>query len=195
MIHFSVLATLMLGMIVVSMSWARADESGPTSEQLGHVVEEVERLTAMRSGLALTFEGEGIVADATTFERVCKPVGVEAKRVAKTNGWMLSQLAEKYRNPGHQLDPETAAVFRQMAKEPALLGLWRRSELHGRSGIRYFRRIEVEAACLACHGPKDSRPQFIKQNYPDDRAYNFRPGDLRGVFTVFVPAETQLDRR
>ena len=195
MTHFSVLVTLVLGTTVVSLQWARADQSGSNSVQLGHVVEEVERLTAMRSDLALAFEGEGVVADATTFQRVCKPVGVEAKRVAKTNGWMLSQLAEKYRNPGHQLDPDAAAVFRQMAGDPALLGLWRRSELHGRSGTRYFRRIEVETACLACHGPKDSRPQFIKQDYPDDRAYNFRPGDLRGVFAVFVPDEPRLDQR
>ncbi len=37
------------------------------------------------------------------------------------------------------------------------------------------------------HGSKDSRPAFVKDNYPADRAFNFKPGDLRGMYAVFVP--------
>ncbi|MFO8099786.1 MAG: hypothetical protein R6T83_09240 [Salinibacter sp.] len=31
------------------------------------------------------------------------------------------------------------------------------------------------------------RPDFVKEGYPDDRAYGFEPGDLRGIYAVFVP--------
>jgi hypothetical protein len=54
-------------------------------------------------------------------------------------------------------------------------------------GLRYLRRIRVDAACLACHGPKDRRPEFVEQRYPDDRAYDFDVGDLRGLYSVFIP--------
>lgn len=47
----------------------------------------------------------------------------------------------------------------------------------------------MEAACLACHGEKDSRPEFIKEKYPDDRAYGFKKGDLRGVISVLIPLD------
>jgi hypothetical protein len=45
----------------------------------------------------------------------------------------------------------------------------------------------VQPSCLACHGPKDERPAFVKKDYPEDRAYGFEDGDLRGIYAVFVP--------
>lgn len=52
--------------------------------------------------------------------------------------------------------------------------------------MRYFRRINVQASCLACHGLKDNRPEFVKKNYPQDLAYNFKVGDLREVCIQFL---------
>ena len=49
------------------------------------------------------------------------------------------------------------------------------------------RRINVEPSCLACHGTKASRPAFIKANYPDDKAFDFTVGDLRGMYAVHLP--------
>jgi hypothetical protein len=31
------------------------------------------------------------------------------------------------------------------------------------------------------------RPEFIKQHYPLDRAFGFRAGELRGLYSVFIP--------
>ena len=59
--------------------------------------------------------------------------------------------------------------------------------MNGQAGIRYFRRIVVEPACLACHGEQSARPDFVLQGYPNDRAYGFAVGDLRGLYAVFVP--------
>lgn len=42
-------------------------------------------------------------------------------------------------------------------------------------------------SCLACHGMKTSRPNFVKESYPDDRAFEFKVGDLRGMYAVFIP--------
>jgi hypothetical protein len=60
---------------------------------------------------------------------------------------------------------------------------------HGRTGCgaNDDRRIDVEPSCLACHGTKASRPAFVKENYPADRAFDFKAGDLRGMYAVFIP--------
>ena len=50
-------------------------------------------------------------------------------------------------------------------------------------------RITVREACLACHGAKAERPDFVKERYPEDRACGFEVGDLRGLYSVFVPAD------
>ena len=52
--------------------------------------------------------------------------------------------------------------------------------------------IQLEMACLMCHGPEDAIPQEIKESlaehYPDDQAMGFQRGDLRGWFWIEVSA-------
>ncbi len=45
----------------------------------------------------------------------------------------------------------------------------------------------MEPSCLACHGSKASRPTFVKENYSDDKAFDFKVGDLRGMYAVYLP--------
>jgi hypothetical protein len=67
----------------------------------------------------------------------------------------------------------------------------RRLELPSRDpqnpGHFVFAPIEVAASCLASHGPKEARPKFVIEKYPTDLAHGFKPGDLRGMYSVFVP--------
>ncbi len=178
----AVVTTLALGAVTIGFSAYRRAQK-PDEPAIGDVVREIEALGAMRSGLAASFAGE---PDQETFARVCIPVGAKAKTLAMENGWKIAQLAERYRNPEHRLDYEALRVFKMMEDDAGLMGLWIKTEMDGAPGSRYFRRIDVEPACLACHGPKASRPQFVRDGYPDDRAYGFEVGDLRGLFSVFI---------
>ncbi len=173
--------------VVMVASGALAQPVGPDPGALARAVREVERLDALRSALAGTFGAKGLPADESTFQQVCRPVGQQGQRIAQENGWVFVQMAERYRNPRHRLDIDGQRLFRLFAEDGTLFGLWVRTELAGRPGMRYLRQIRVEAACLACHGPKDRRPEFVQQRYPDDRAYDFAVGDLRGLYSVFVP--------
>lgn len=159
----------------------------PAPATLAKAVQAIENLDALRSGLAGTFEGTGTPADHTTFKQVCKPVGMQAKQMAHSNGWNVIQMAAKYRNPKHQLDAEGRQAYTLLKNNPTLMGVWTQARMDGQAGTRYFRRITVESACLACHGAKDQRPAFVKQRYPEDRAYDFQAGDLRGIYSVFIP--------
>lgn len=76
-------------------------------------------------------------------------------------------------------------------RDPELMGFWDKETLDQEAGTRYYRRINVEASCLACHGRKSERPGFIQQGYPQDLAYDFRVGDLRGMYAVFIPDAEQ----
>lgn len=153
-----------------------------------HVEREIEALDAMRSGLAATI-GEDPV-DQETFARVCQPVGRQARQLAEANGWEVRQMAERYRNSAHQLDEGGARAYARFEQDPALERFWVRTE--GETpGWRYFHRITVEEACLACHGPEEERPDFVKANYPEDRAFGFEAGDLRGLYAVRVPDTTR----
>lgn len=173
---------------VVPAAAQDARAPAPPPEELGRVVEQVERLDELRSTLAENFRySQAEEADRTTFRNVCRPVGTQVKRVASENGWRIDQMAIKFRNPAHRPDSAARRVMEMMEADEGMTGIWYADRSDGRDGYRYFRRIVVEPACLACHGAKEDRPEFVKEDYPEDRAYGFEVGDLRGVYSVFLP--------
>lgn len=156
--------------------------------ELAKAVQEIELLDGLRSGLASTLEGRTEEPTIQTMKEVCKPVGMRAMQLSQENQWQVKQIASKYRNPDHAPDnlPSKIALAR-FEQNPDLMGFWDRETINGQEGTRYYRRINVEASCLACHGAGNKRPQFVKDNYPQDLAYNFHVGDLRGMYAVFIP--------
>jgi hypothetical protein len=169
---------------------ALAAPISPHPEELVHAVQEIESLDAMRTGLASSLEGSTEEPTQQTMKEVCRPVGMQAMQLSKENGWQVKQIASKYRNPTHA--PESLRDKMALAKfeqDRDLVGLWDRETINQQTGTRYYRRIDVEASCLVCHGAKERRPQFVQKGYPQDLAYNFKVGDLRGMYAVFIPDE------
>jgi hypothetical protein len=154
------------------------------SELLADAVRVAEEIDSMRSALASAIDSEEMEVDRETFSMVCKPVGMRAKKIAKEKGWEFRQLALKYRNPKNKADPQAVKAMEKFEGDSGLQGFWSRDARVGKKGFRYFKRITVEPACLACHGNKGKRPDFIKSKYPDDRAFGFASGDLRGVYGI-----------
>lgn len=189
---------LMISVSLLLLSWSPAIASAaptiPNPNELAQAVQEIESLDAMRTGLASSLKGSTESPTMQTMKEVCRPVGMRAIQLSQENGWQVKQIAQKYRNPDHApvtLRDQTAlAKFNQ---EPELIGFWDRENLDKQPGTRYYRRIDVEASCLACHGLKDHRPQFVKDGYPQDLAYNFQVGDLRGMYAVFIPDNIQKE--
>lgn len=156
---------------------------------LAQAVDQMEQLDRMRISLASTLEGSTEEPTMDTMREVCMPVGKRAMAIGQENGWTVRQVASRYRNPDHApAGAQETEVIDLFAKHPEITGLWEPATAEQGAGVNYYRRIDVQGSCLACHGSKDSRPAFIKDKYGDkDRAFNFKPGDLRGMYAVFIP--------
>ena len=164
----------------------------PHPDQLAKAVQEIEALDAMRTGLAATLEGKTEQPTQQTMKEVCRPVGMQAMKLAQENGWQVQQIAKKYRNPAHApKNFHDKIAIAKFENNPELGGFWEQETLNEQSGTHYYRRINVESSCLVCHGLKNSRPQFVKEGYPQDLAYNFNVDDLRGMYSVFIPDDIQ----
>ena len=54
--------------------------------------------------------------------------------------------------------------------------------------VRFAKPIIIEGACLLCHGSESEvNPEvseLIKSNYPNDKAVNYKMGDLRGIISI-----------
>jgi hypothetical protein len=142
----------------------------------------------MRISLASTLVGRTEEPTLETMKEVCKPVGMRAIAIGKENGWQVRQVATKFRNPDHApANVQDRQVIDLFNRHPEINGLWEPARNEQGAGLHYYRRINVEPSCLACHGSKASRPVFVKANYPDDKAFDFKLGDLRGMYAVYMP--------
>ncbi|MCP9821044.1 DUF3365 domain-containing protein [Synechococcus sp. Cruz-9H2] len=189
------LSTLLLMLVGVGLLTARpgtamaAEVSPPVdSAALSKAVVAMEQLDQMRISLASTLEGRTEEPTIKTMKEVCKPVGMRAVAIGKENGWQVRQVASKYRNPDHApANAQEREVIDLFSRHPEINGLWEPAVAEQGAGLNYYRRINVEPSCLACHGTKASRPAFIKDNYPDDKAFDLAVGELRGMYAVHLP--------
>lgn len=180
----------MLSSVLLLSACQKSSETDSTEARAAskaRVEASIDGLDVLRSTLARQVDDPEAV-DQSTFAEVCKPVGQRAQALAQEHGWTVQQLAARNRNPAHTLDDEARAAYERFEEDPDLKRVWHEDTvLDGTSGQRFFQRITVEETCLACHGPEENRPDFVKDGYPNDRAYGFEPGDLRGLYAVFVP--------
>ncbi|WP_254964369.1 MULTISPECIES: DUF3365 domain-containing protein [unclassified Cyanobium] len=183
------LAMVLLGALLLTLSPPAAQADAPVEPTtLAKAVVEMEQLDRMRIALASTLEGRSEEPTMDTMKEVCKPVGMKAAAIGEENGWQVRQVAAKFRNPDHApASAQEREVIDLFHRQPAITGLWQPATAEQGAGVNYYRRINVEPSCLACHGTKASRPAFVKQNYPADRAFDFKAGDLRGMYAVFIP--------
>ena len=155
---------------------------------LAKAVDQMEELDRMRISLASSLEGSTDEPTMDTMREVCMPVGKRAVAIGQENGWSVRQVASQYRNPDHApIGAQETEVIDLFSRHPEINGLWEPASADQGAGVNYYRRIDVQASCLACHGSKENRPAFIQENYPNDRAFNFKVGDLRGMYAVFIP--------
>lgn len=155
--------------------------SGPTFAQSKKEVETmIKEVNTLRETLVM-----GVPEKPTleTFKAVCQPVGMRLKSKSKEFKIEARQASHKYRNPAAKATPLEMKAIQRFQENKALTEFWMEAE----SKQHYFHRIDVKKQCLTCHGEKNLRPDFVEKKFPDDRAYGFATGDLRGIYHVTTP--------
>ena len=151
------------------------------------VVSAAEEIIQMRSTLAQNFIKPDTEITEETFKSVCGAVAKRVKEIMEKDGFKIRHASAKYRNPVNAATPEESSILETFDRNREIKGQWDITETDGKKFQRYMKPIFVEEACLACHGSKEKRPQFIVDKYPEDRAYDFKTGDMRGMVEVMFP--------
>ncbi len=116
--------------------------------------------------------------------------------VAESHGLEISRTALKVRNPDNAADDFEQRVLEEFAarlaggEDPAALEHGEIVTEDGDKEYRFMKAIPMAAEpCLVCHGPsiEPALAAEIKDIYPEDQATGFKPGDLRGAFSVRFP--------
>jgi len=131
---------------------------------------------------------------------VCK---LTARGIANTysarKGWSVARTSLKLRNPENAPDMWELGVLedferrKHAGEDPAKMEYYEATEQDGEKVLRYMKAIPTAELCVVCHGTEidpyvDAR---LKELYPQDQARGFKPGDIRGAFTIIQPLSEQ----
>ncbi|BBF94024.1 Tll0287-like domain-containing protein [Blastochloris tepida] len=115
-----------------------------------------------------------------------------AADLSQRSGWTVRRTSLKPRNPAAAPDAYERKVmeaFNAKIAAGAPAASLKQAEIveqDGKRVFRYMQAIPTAELCLACHG-SELKPEVaakIKELYPDDQATGFKPGDMRGAFTL-----------
>ena len=60
-------------------------------------------------------------------------------------------------------------------------------------GFRYARTLIHKASCIACHGSAEAAPIDVKVRYGTQNGFGFKEGDVAGIISVRLPAQSFAD--
>jgi hypothetical protein len=155
-------------------------------ESIGSAIDKINEINQMRESLAASLEHTKVPITEQTFKNVCAPVGKSLMDWAKSQGHEARQLSDKYRNPKNKAEGVDLQAIEEFRKNKARQVITEVRTVGGVAGTQIYRRIDVQQNCLHCHGPASSLPEFIKTKYPTDLANEFKAGDLRGVYSIWI---------
>lgn len=183
--RYVVLFAMLVIAALIAATQTRAGTGRSAGERARLAADEI---IAMRSSLAKEFIKPGAIITPDTFKKVCGAVGARVKELS-AGGLEVRHAAVKYRNPANAATGQEAALMERFAADRGLTSVIDEFERGAKSWESVTLPIYVEQACLACHGDRDTRPDFIAEKYPEDRAFGFKEGDLRGIITVAAPID------
>jgi len=180
-------AIIVLSIFILSIFTYPAHAGDEVGAKKTGAVSAAEEIIQMRSTLAQNFIKPDLEITEETFKNVCGAVAKRVKEIMEKDGYKIRHASAKNRNPVNAATPEEINILETFDRNREIKGQWDIVETDGKKIQRYMKPIFVEDACLSCHGSKDKRPQFIIDKYPEDSAYDFKTGDLRGMVEVMFP--------
>lgn len=107
--------------------------------------------------------------------------------VSELHNIVVRRVSDRNRNSENAADAPQAELMRFMRKRLAQGVEVNDTVIFSSDRIAYYAPIFVGEPCLQCHGLaknkiKPENLQIIKALYPDDRATEYRKGDLRGLW-------------
>jgi len=107
----------------------------------------------------------------------------------------VRRTAIKYRNPNNKPDDIDLKVMQEYQKSlnSNNVSLKPKVVKVDSNTTRVYKPLLVENACMKCHGDIKKTNQevskIIKEHYPNDKAFGFKLGDLRGVIVAEIKKE------
>lgn len=186
----------MIGLtMLVGVTSAQAEDAATPAPVAAARAASKELGEALKAQLMAAMKSGGPVAALAVCNTAAPSIAAD---ISKTLGLEVGRTALRVRNPNNAPDDFERRVLEDFAAklaagaDPATLEHSETVTLSGANTLRYMKAIPMAAEpCAACHGT-DVKPDVkaeIDKLYPQDQATGFKPGELRGAFTISMPVK------
>ena len=150
----------------------------------------------LKGELGKSMKSGGPVA---TIEVCSKSAPAIAKTLSEKHGMTVARTSLKTRNSANAPDAWEEKVLNKFAERraagesPAEMAFFEIIEEGGKKNFRFMKAIGMpplaKMPCLKCHGEKIDPKITAKLDelYPEDKARGYKPGQIRGAFTITKP--------
>ncbi|MGB4884810.1 MAG: DUF3365 domain-containing protein, partial [Ferruginibacter sp.] len=123
----------------------------------------------------------------------CKTAAYSLTNIYASDSVTIRRTALKYRNPRNKPDTSEERILKIFAslKEQGIINdsIKPITEESKNGEVHFYKPIMLQQMCASCHGSKstDIQPSVwkaINALYPFDMAYDFKTGDLRGMWHI-----------
>jgi hypothetical protein len=183
--------TLLISASLVTLTANATDPAATADAQISQARTAVNALqTELQSALQTALREGGPIAAIEVCQLRALPI---TAKIGEQQKLQIRRTALKLRNPANAPDDWEAqqlADFAARAERGESLATME-TVSHVNGEFRYMKAIPTGAICTGCHGTQIAEPlaNALKQRYPADQATGFAADDLRGAFSVHIPAE------
>jgi hypothetical protein len=144
---------------------------------------------ALQTELKGAMKAGGPIAAIGVCNTQAMPITAQA---SADHGMTLSRVSLKNRNPANAANDWQSSVLkdfekRKLAGKDITRLAWSETVKAGDSQeFRFMKAIPTGKVCLKCHGTQIAPEvsQVLANLYPEDRATDYKEGDIRGAFVV-----------
>lgn len=182
---------IIFAFVLLSTWYFYKPDNYQTIRKLGQQAVQQVGLT-LKSELQNAIKQEGVVNAISFCNTRALSITEESALVVNENV-LVKRVTDKSRNPLNKADVYEAAVLERFGKIESKESdyILEITDKNQTVAYKYFKPIYIESVCLTCHGGDEVPPavdSVLKRLYPDDEARNYSLGELRGMFSVDIPA-------
>ena len=129
---------------------------------------------------------------------VCKQAAPEiAGKLSAEKNWQVGRVGTRLRNAANAPNGWQLEALKQFSErlakgeKPDAMEFTQVEKDGGKHYLRYAKAIVLQPMCVTCHGASENIPDGVKarlkQEYPNDQATGYLPGDLRGAIVIRRP--------
>lgn len=129
---------------------------------------------------------------------VCKQAAPEiAGKLSAEKNWQVGRVGTRLRNAANAPNNWQQEALKQFSErlakgeKPDAMEFTQIEKDGGKHYLRYAKAIALQPMCVTCHGAAEAIPEGVrarlKQEYPNDQATGYQPGDLRGAIVIRRP--------